>query len=127
VALTNGFVPTLGDEFPILTCASFNGSFSALNLPSGLVVSYRGTGVFLVATNVARVTAQSLSHPAVAGTDLCFSFQSVDGRSYTVEFNNDLGTTNWIAFTNLTGNGSVMRVHVPVTNAPKRFFRVREP
>jgi hypothetical protein len=51
----------------------------------------------------------------------------VSNQSYTVQHNGDLATTNWVSDTNFTGNGSLMQLVAPVTNAPQRFFRVRQP
>ena len=67
----------------------------------------------------------ALPHPA--GTGFNFGLQSVSNQSYTIQRNDDLATANWIFYTNFTGNGSLMQVLTPVTNAPHRFFRVREP
>ena len=52
---------------------------------------------------------------------------TVSNQSYTVQRNDDLNTTNWVFYTNLSGNGSLMQVLAPVTNVPQRFFRVRQP
>jgi len=50
VALTNGFAPTLGEQFVILTCASLSGAFTALDLPPGFTVGYTASSVVLVVT-----------------------------------------------------------------------------
>lgn len=61
------------------------------------------------------------------GTDLSFSFQTQSGTSYTVEYNDDLSTTNWQVLETMTGDGSLMPCLVPMTNAMERYFRVRHP
>jgi hypothetical protein len=38
-----------------------------------------------------------------------------------------LTTTNWTFYTNITGNGSIYQFATPVTNIPRRFFRVGSP
>lgn len=81
-------------------------------------------GVFLVAT---RPIGPTLIGPAPAGTNFAFSFQSQSGVNSTVEYNDDLTTTNWIFCTNLAGTGSQIQCWMPMTNAPQRFFRVRQP
>ena len=52
---------------------------------------------------------------------------TVSNQSYTVQRDDDLSTTNWVFYTNFTGNGSLMQVLAPVTNVTHRFFRVRQP
>ena len=63
--------------------------------------------------------------PQFSGTGFNFGFQSVSNQSYTIQRNDDLTTTNWIIFTNFTGDGSLLQLVSPVTNAPQRFFRPR--
>jgi hypothetical protein len=64
---------------------------------------------------------------ARAGTNFSFSFLTASNQSYTIQRCDWLNSTNWILHTNFIGNGSVMPVVVPITNAPQRFFRVRQP
>jgi hypothetical protein len=68
-----------------------------------------------------------LVNPACVGTNFAFSFQTVTNTGYTVEYNDDLATTNWQFLQSITGNGSLLEVLTPVTNVPQRFFRVRRP
>ena len=60
-----------------------------------------------------------------SGTSFSFSWLTSAGQSYTVQSNDDLTTTNWFFYTNFSGSGGWTRVEVPVTSAPRRFFRVR--
>jgi hypothetical protein len=124
VKLAGGFAPALGNQFQIISCSSLAGAFSSTNMPAGISVSYSNNGVFLVVTGT--VPAQILN-PAVSNGNFTFSLGTVNSQSYTVQHNDDLATTNWVSDTNFTGNGSLMQVVAPVTNAPMRFFRVREP
>ena len=68
-----------------------------------------------------------ITSPTLSGTNFTLGFYAANGQSYTVQRNDDLGTTNWVFQTNFLGNGSLMEVVIPVTNATQRFFRVREP
>jgi hypothetical protein len=63
----------------------------------------------------------------LSGGSFNLSFQTVNGQSYTLLYNNNLATTNWLPYTNLTGNGAVQQLAVPITNAAQRFFRLSEP
>jgi uncharacterized repeat protein (TIGR01451 family) len=76
-----------------------------------------------------EITGASLTllSPGWAGTDFTFSFQSQSGQSYTVEYNDDLRTTNWLFHHSLLGDGSLLPCLVPMTNGTHRFFRVRMP
>ena len=65
--------------------------------------------------------------PAVAGNNFTFSVVTVSNQSYTIQRNDDLTTANWIFFTNFTGDGSLLQLVSPVTNAPQRYFRLRQP
>jgi hypothetical protein len=121
VKLTSGFVPAPGKQFQILSCSSLTGAFSSTNVPAGMSVSYSNNGVYLV------VPPMQILNPIVSGGNFTFFFGTMSNQSYTVQRNDDLATTNWVFYTNFTGNGSLMQVVAPVTNAPRRFFRGREP
>jgi hypothetical protein len=124
VRLLNGFAPAPGDQFPILTAASVSGTFSGWDVPTGFSVNYSNTAVFLVVTGT--VPAQIIG-PTVSGGNLVFAFGTVSNRSYTVQFNDDLTTTNWLFYTDMLGNGGLMGFATRPTDSPQRFFRVRQP
>ncbi len=56
-----------------------------------------------------------------------FHFGTMNSRNFTIQRNDDLATTNWVSGAHFTGNGSLMKVVAPVTNAPGRNFRLRQP
>ena len=124
VFLTNGFALATGDRFQLLSCYTRSGTFSTASLPVGTSLQYSNNGVFLVVTSAAPVLITS---PALSGTNFTLSFITLNSQSYTIERNDNLATTNWVFQTNFFGNGSLMQVVVPVTNATQRFFRVRQP
>jgi hypothetical protein len=47
----NNFVPVLGNQFQILSCASLSGTFTSASAPGGVVVVYTNNGAFLLVTN----------------------------------------------------------------------------
>ncbi len=59
--------------------------------------------------------------------NFAFSFQSISNRSYTVEYNDVLGTPHWQFLKTINGDGSLMQLIVPMTNTPQRFFRIKQP
>jgi len=64
----------------------------------------------------------------LSGGSFEMSFMTVSSQSYTVQANLDLATTNWFACTNISGNGLIIPVAVPISNGvPQEFFRVKEP
>ena len=121
VTLANGFAPVPGDQFQILSCSGLSGAFSSTNVPAGMSVSYSNNGVYLI------VPPMQILNPLFSGGNLIFSFSTVSNQSYTIQRNDDLATTNWVFYTNFTGNGSLLQLVAPVTNAPQRYFRLRQP
>lgn len=124
VNLANGYVPTIGTQFPIVSSAYLIGQFTTLNVPQGISVIYSNNSVFLVVTGTVAAQVES---PSASGGNFNFSFGTLEGQSYTVQQNTNLITTNWTFFTNITGNGSLYQFTAPVTNIPRRFFRVSQP
>jgi len=116
-------LPARGDQFQILSSASLGGAFTTLNVPGGIAVTYSNNSVFLTVTGT--VTGK-LVGPAVAGNNFTFSVVTISNQSYTIQRNDDLTTANWIFFTNFTGDGSLLQLVSPVTNAPQRYFRLRQ-
>jgi hypothetical protein len=121
VTLAGGFTPVPGDHFQILSCSGLSGAFSSTNIPAGVSVTYSNNGVYLI------VPELKILNPVVSGGNFTFSFSTVSNQSYTIQHNDNLATTNWVFYTNFTGNGSLMIIAAPVTNAPMRFFRLRQP
>jgi uncharacterized repeat protein (TIGR03803 family) len=68
----------------------------------------------------------ALVNPGPQGTNFAFSFQTSSNVDYTVEYNDDLNTTNWRVTETLVGDGSLLRRLLPMTNTAHRFFRVRQ-
>jgi len=125
VILTNGFTPAIGTKIKIISSPNIFGSFTSLNVPTGISVSYSNTsGVYLTVTG--SVPAQ-LQSPQLSGGNFGFSFGTVNGQSYTIQQNTNPATTNWTFYTNLTGNGSPYQFTAPSATIPQRFFRVRQP
>jgi hypothetical protein len=121
--INNGFAAPIGLNYAILSSFQRNGSFSHTNLTKGFGLTYNAGGFNLTVTDV--VPAQVVS-PIIANGLLQFSFGTVSNRSYTIQTNGDLSTTNWGFYTNFTGNGSNQTITLP-GNFPKVFVRVREP
>jgi hypothetical protein len=48
-------------------------------------------------------------------------------QSYTVWANPNLATTNWVSYTNLSGNGYFQEITIPLTNSPQSFYQLSSP
>ncbi len=68
-----------------------------------------------------------LLNPIYYSNNFGFSFNTVNGQSYTVQRNDNLATTNWVLHSNFIGNGLPAQIFAPVPGVPQRFFRVRSP
>jgi hypothetical protein len=130
VILANGYVPVVGDAFEILSCVSFSGTFSSTNVPAGMTVSYLPNNLGLteyVDLVVTGTVPAQIECPRLSNTNFTFKFGTANGQSYTVQQSTNLATAAWIFYTNITGNGSIYQFSTPVSNIPRRFFRVGSP
>lgn len=124
VSFINGFVPALGDSFPVVTFGSSAGAFAAVTgnrTGNGLVLVPRNTG-----NSITLVAANDLQLSAPAGNPAGFSFLSTAGFAYAVEYADSLqAPIQWRTLTNLNGNGSILSVVVPAPPGAQRFYRAR--
>ena len=98
------------------------------NVPTNQSVSVQ-PGQIAVYSAIYTISSSPLQivSPQVSGGAFQLSFQSVNGQSYTLYYNNSVATTNWLPYTNVTGNGGTLQLTVPITNSTQRFFRISEP
>ena len=75
IGLANGFVPVVGNQFRILSCANLSGSFTSTNMPGGIAVVYTNNGVILAVTNsvVGPFLSWTPTFPITYGTALSAS------------------------------------------------------
>ncbi len=57
--------------------------------------------------------------------DLILSWTAEIGKTYRLEFKDDLGTAGWTALTELTATGPTVSLSIPRGSAPRRFFRIQ--
>lgn len=67
------------------------------------------------------------SYARRAGAHFEAGFETLAGLGYSVLYNDDLNTANWLVLTNLTGSGGLMPLVLPTEGVPHRFFRLRHP
>ena len=65
--------------------------------------------------------------PREAGTNFGFKLATVLNQSYTVWGNSNLLTANWVSYTNVTGDGTLQTIIVPIPNRTQTFFRLSSP
>ncbi|HUZ08054.1 MAG TPA: hypothetical protein VMV89_11265, partial [Candidatus Paceibacterota bacterium] len=130
VTLANGYVPTNGTVFNVLSYGSETGSFSSLNLPSGVTwqSNYGATNFTLVAGSGQPVLASF----NLSGTNLIFSgMGGTAGSNYVILASTNLALplTNWTALATNTFDGSGQfhyTNHVSPVK-PRQFFIFRTP
>jgi hypothetical protein len=108
----------------LLTSFQRNGTFNKVMMPPGLQLNYNSGGATLVVTGAMPVQIIS---PAVTNGQFQFGFNTINNRSYTVQYKNDLTTGTWTFLTNFTGNGSYWQAPPFSPLAPQRYFRVSNP
>jgi hypothetical protein len=133
VTLTNGFHPALANTFTVLSAGSLSGRFGSFVYDTnafGLTLTNTANAAILTVTNTTfgsfALAALPVLTPQISGSSFSLSFQSFNGKSYTVYYNDNMATTNWLPYTTITGNGGMVQLPVPVTNA-SRFFRISSP
>jgi subtilisin family serine protease len=65
-----------------------------------------------------------ISSPFLSGTALTFSFETVPGKTYLVQYKASLDDTNWQVLQTIPGDGSVKTVTNSTTSASQRYFRL---
>ena len=72
---------------------------------------------------------QPAKHPFASArfNRFLFSFQTVIGQTYIVEYKNELNNGNWIGLQTNAGDGGITTVTNLISASPRRFFRLRLP
>ena len=110
-----------------MSAGSLTGNYASFIYPSnsvGISLTNTATSSILIVTNLTTgnfaVAPVPILSPQLSGGSFNLSFQSVSGQSYTLYYNDNLGTTNWLPYTNVTGNGGTLQLAVPTTNTTQR-------
>jgi hypothetical protein len=62
--------------------------------------------------------------PSQSGPNFNFSFATLNGYNYTVQYTDSLATPNWQTLQTVPGDGSVHTITVSRTSPSRRFFRL---
>ncbi|HEX5221186.1 MAG TPA: lamin tail domain-containing protein [Verrucomicrobiae bacterium] len=72
------------------------------------------------------VPPPTLANFTLNGDHLTFSWMSVPGQFYQVEYKDDLNDAEWIPLgAAMMGTGGPLNINSSITNSPRRFFRLR--
>jgi PKD repeat protein len=140
--LTNGAAP-LTVNFTNLTTGATNyswdfgdGNFSGALNPSKVYTNPGRYSVTLIASGLAGINSltrtnyvsasipPAVSAPTLAGTNLSFSFATLAGFSYVVQFKDSLADASWQNAQIVGGDGTVQTVIVSAAIPAQRFFRL---
>ncbi len=70
--------------------------------------------------------APTILNPQFDGTNLSFSFQTVLGQTYSVQYKNDLNDPAWTPLQSVTGDGTTKMI-TDTPGMPQRFYRISSP
>jgi hypothetical protein len=104
---SNNF-PNVSFSVPI----DYNDAQTAAVWSAQMNLNTTATAIFVVTGGASPVTLLS---PQSGGGNFQFSFQSQTGFTNTVQYRTNLVTGNWLTWTNITGDGTVKIVPMPLT------------
>jgi len=71
------------------------------------------------------VTAPVFLAPVVSGTDLVFSFETITGKLYLIEYKDSLADLVWQPLEEVNGDGTLKTITISTLAAFQRFFQLR--
>jgi hypothetical protein len=110
-----GWIVLTQSEGSAKTARRFTSREGGANAPT-LVIEY----------STVQTQPPRLSQISLLGDTVTFQFDAVPQRPYVVEFNNTLGTTNWLTLTNITAQPASTNITVSDSvTASHRCYRVK--
>ena len=97
--------------------------------------AYGGTGWYIDSISIVdgsysccipATAVPALVNPQSSSGNFSFSFQTVSGQSYTIQYTDDLANPSWTTLYSFTGDGSV-RLVADTPGVSQRFYRVTSP
>jgi hypothetical protein len=89
------------------------------------------SGVDTSAEQVFTITVTATARPVIVNArrvlpdKFAFSYDSIGGKTYVIEVNTNVATTNWVALQTNSGDGTRQSCTNACTAPPRRYFRVR--
>lgn len=81
-----------------------------------------GFAIYAAVGTTGQPVTLDLGLPQIGGGNIRFSFPTLNGRSYRVDFKASLSTADWSARTTLAGTGSAVEFSETIANGG--FYRV---
>ncbi|MDB6064708.1 MAG: hypothetical protein JWR26_916, partial [Pedosphaera sp.] len=133
--LLGGFVPSLGNTFPVVTYGSHTGVFTNIILPPGLDcgADYSSTKFTLTVLSVRPVIVPTMVMSGTSNQAPVFmlQFTGSTNSTYTVMASTNLAIpfSNWaiLGTASLLSNNLYQFIDTSSTNLPSRFYRLRSP
>jgi PKD repeat protein len=89
-----------------------------------VVTNFAGSITSTVATLNLSIGPVVILWPNLSGSNLVFYFATDLGRTYTVQYEDSFGDTNWQTAQTIPGDGTTNTFVAPVSDAAQRFFRL---
>lgn len=70
--------------------------------------------------------APSIFAPTKVGNDFVFSFETMAGKTYALEYSDSLISSSWLGLPSITGDGTVRSVTNSAPSVAQRFYRLIE-
>jgi len=105
---------------------AINGQLVCIGSPT-CTLTYLPCGYMAKITEVGAASPVTLLNPHMAGTNFLFSFLSESSFTHDVLYNTNLEATNWLSYSNVSGDGTLKTIPVPVSvfgTAKQVFIRV---
>ena len=125
-ATANGYTPSLGDSFPLITYGSKSGGFASFHLPSGINWQQTyGPTVYTISVDMPTNFSLAISQPAWTTNGFNLTISGPVGANYTVLLSTNLVQTNWSVLTSFVS--TFTQTPFTDTNATRfgtnRFYR----
>jgi hypothetical protein len=126
-AIANGYAPSMGDSFPLITYGSEAGVFNAFNLPRdanwGFTYGQTVFTLYVVSVAAPYLTLQVIEPPLIPDGFTLLMLGQI-GSNYMIEAATRPTLTNWVSLTNFTSvDTSFYYTDTTVTNHEARIFR----
>jgi hypothetical protein len=125
VLLTNSYVPAIGDQFQILSCATLGGSFTTVQVPTGFIVTNIGSSVFVRFTGGAQVVLGKTGEHVTLPVPGLLLFTGASNSLWQVWSATNLGGPAWLPLGSVYVTNAAQFWRDPhALPAQQRFYKV---
>jgi hypothetical protein len=71
------------------------------------------------------VDLPAILSPGQSGTNLVFSFMTIPGKTYVIEYTDGLDSAVWLPLQTIPGDGTTHLFEAPSATPSQRFYRLR--